>query len=304
MKRMNISIGCTSLASTAICNSMESLPFSSSSSLSSGGRAIDRHNPIITDTRRLVTAATPRDPDHHVPESKIKRSDDQVKVIKQQLIEFGKSKKKKNKKSKAAAAARRSSASMGSELALMKLGCGVVRAGEDYLDPPESSRFLLDDPGLVTVDRFEDLLDDEPVFAIDMRPRPVKHCDEGLKKGVSTEGDDGDVIEEVIEKKDPKPPTPVFSAGSHQVVVLRVSLHCKGCEGKVRKHISRMQGVASFNIDFAEKKVTVIGDVTPLGVLSSISKVKNAQLLTPSVPSSTLLDIEGSRNQIVEAVKK
>ncbi|KAL9274874.1 SODIUM POTASSIUM ROOT DEFECTIVE 3-like protein [Drosera capensis] len=63
-------------------------------------------------------------------------------------------------------------------------------------------------------------------------------------------------------------------------------------------------GVASFNIDFAEKKVTVIGDVTPLGVLSSISKVKNAQLLTPSVPSSTLLDIEGSRNQIVEAVKK
>lgn len=27
-----------------------------------------------------------------------------------------------------------------------------------------------------------------------------------------------------------------------QVVVLRVSLHCKACEGKVRKHISKMQG--------------------------------------------------------------
>lgn len=27
-----------------------------------------------------------------------------------------------------------------------------------------------------------------------------------------------------------------------QIVVLRVSLHCKGCEGKVRKHLSRMEG--------------------------------------------------------------
>ncbi|KAL9258870.1 SODIUM POTASSIUM ROOT DEFECTIVE 3-like protein [Drosera capensis] len=294
MKRMNISIGCTSLVSTAICNSMEPLP---SSSLSSGGRTIDRHNPIITDTRRLIVAS--RDPNHetlnpHVrsngatTESKIKRIDDQVKVVKQQLIELGKS-KKKNKKRSYVSAARRSSSALGSELVSMK-GYGAVRAGEDCLDPPESTRFLLDDSGL-------ELLDDvEPVFEIDVGPRPVKPCDEGLKKGVTKEGDECDVIE-MIEEKDPKPPTPGFSAGSHQVVVLRVSLHCRGCEGKVRKHISRMQGVASFDIDFAEKKVTVIGDVTPLGVLSSISKVKNAQLLTPSVPPSTLLDVE-------EAVKK
>ena len=37
-------------------------------------------------------------------------------------------------------------------------------------------------------------------------------------------------------------------------------------------------GVTSFNIDFAAKKVTVTGDVTPLTVLASISKVKNAQV--------------------------
>lgn len=36
-------------------------------------------------------------------------------------------------------------------------------------------------------------------------------------------------------------------------------------------------GVTSFNIDFAAKKLTVVGDVTPLSVLSSVSKVKNAQ---------------------------
>ena len=61
------------------------------------------------------------------------------------------------------------------------------------------------------------------------------------------------------------------------VVMLRVSLHCKGCAGKVRKHISKMEGVSSFDIDIATKKVTVVGDVTPLGVLNSINKVKSAQ---------------------------
>lgn len=45
-------------------------------------------------------------------------------------------------------------------------------------------------------------------------------------------------------------------------------------------------GVKSFNIDFAAKKVTVTGDVTPLGVLASISKVKNAQLWTPTLASA------------------
>ncbi|EHA8589374.1 protein SODIUM POTASSIUM ROOT DEFECTIVE 3 [Cocos nucifera] len=80
---------------------------------------------------------------------------------------------------------------------------------------------------------------------------------------------------------------PSSSTRSHdQVVVLRVSLHCKGCEGKVRKHISKMEGVTSFSIDLAAKKVTVVGDVTPLGVLNSISKVKNAQLW-PSPPRSS-----------------
>ncbi|KAK9050589.1 hypothetical protein SSX86_030440 [Deinandra increscens subsp. villosa] len=73
---------------------------------------------------------------------------------------------------------------------------------------------------------------------------------------------------------------------SPAVVELRVSIHCKGCEGKVKKHISRMEGVKSFHIDLESKKVTVIGDITPLSVLASISKVKNAQLW-PSSPSSS-----------------
>ncbi|KAJ8768709.1 hypothetical protein K2173_023613 [Erythroxylum novogranatense] len=75
------------------------------------------------------------------------------------------------------------------------------------------------------------------------------------------------------------------SARSHeQVVVLKVSIHCKGCEGKVRKHISKMEGVTSFSVDLDTKKVIVIGDVTPSGVLESVSKAKSAQLW-PSSPT-------------------
>ncbi|CAN6286370.1 unnamed protein product [Urochloa humidicola] len=73
-----------------------------------------------------------------------------------------------------------------------------------------------------------------------------------------------------------------------QVVVLKVSLHCKACAGKMKKHLSKMEGVTSFNIDFAAKKVTVVGDVTPLGVLNSVSKVKNAQLWAAPAPAPAI----------------
>ncbi|KAI3933619.1 hypothetical protein MKW92_030451 [Papaver armeniacum] len=81
--------------------------------------------------------------------------------------------------------------------------------------------------------------------------------------------------------------SPALLPAPHQVVVLRVSLHCKGCEAKVRKHVSRMEGVTSYNIDFANKKVTVTGDVTPLGVLTSVSKVKNAEFWPSSSTTSS-----------------
>ncbi|KAE8670463.1 hypothetical protein F3Y22_tig00112131pilonHSYRG00072 [Hibiscus syriacus] len=82
----------------------------------------------------------------------------------------------------------------------------------------------------------------------------------------------------------------------HQVVVLRVSIHCKGCEGKVRKHISKMEGVTSFSIDLATKKVTVIGDVTPANVLASVSRVKNAQLW----PSATVARAAPSSPMVIK----
>ncbi|KAJ3705667.1 hypothetical protein LUZ61_009372 [Rhynchospora tenuis] len=65
----------------------------------------------------------------------------------------------------------------------------------------------------------------------------------------------------------------------YQVVVMKVSIHCQGCAGKVRKHLSKMEGVTSFSIDLESKKVTVMGHVSPAGVLESLSKVKKAELL-------------------------
>ncbi|KAL0357381.1 UNVERIFIED_CONTAM: protein SODIUM POTASSIUM ROOT defective [Sesamum calycinum] len=36
------------------------------------------------------------------------------------------------------------------------------------------------------------------------------------------------------------------SSSNRRTVELRVSIHCKGCEGKLRKHISRMEGKSEF----------------------------------------------------------
>ncbi|XP_022727107.1 heavy metal-associated isoprenylated plant protein 8-like [Durio zibethinus] len=81
------------------------------------------------------------------------------------------------------------------------------------------------------------------------------------------------------QEQKPKPlKKPVQLASSDfQVVVMRVSLHCQGCAGKVKKHLSKMEGVTSFSIDLESKRVTVMGHVSPVGVLESISKVKKAE---------------------------
>ncbi|KAI9073569.1 hypothetical protein K1719_044473 [Acacia pycnantha] len=81
-----------------------------------------------------------------------------------------------------------------------------------------------------------------------------------------------------------RPPPPPHSPRSrNQVVILKVSLHCKGCAAKVGKHISKMQGVTSFCIDMMSKKVTIMGDVTPQGVLASVSKIYSSKRLPGSV---------------------
>lgn len=131
----------------------------------------------------------------------------------------------------------------------------------DLSSPPGSNRYLLSDTPFI-----DWLSESEPVTALvpaeRAKPRRLSPDESPALKPSS------------------------LARSRDQVVVLWVSLHCKGCEGKVRKHISKMEGVRSYSIDLETKKVTVIGDVTPLGVLASVSKVKNAQLW-PSPTSSS-----------------
>ncbi|XP_057505816.1 heavy metal-associated isoprenylated plant protein 35-like isoform X2 [Actinidia eriantha] len=68
-----------------------------------------------------------------------------------------------------------------------------------------------------------------------------------------------------------------------KMVVLRVSMHCHGCARKVEKHISKMEGVTSYQVDLETKTVVVIGDVVPFEVLESVSKVKSAELWTAGI---------------------
>ncbi|XP_010530606.1 PREDICTED: protein SODIUM POTASSIUM ROOT DEFECTIVE 2-like [Tarenaya hassleriana] len=62
-----------------------------------------------------------------------------------------------------------------------------------------------------------------------------------------------------------------------QVVVMRVSIHCQGCAGKVKKHLSKMDGVKWFSIDLETKMVMVQGNVSPMELLESVSKIKKAE---------------------------
>ncbi|CAH9091980.1 unnamed protein product [Cuscuta epithymum] len=192
---------CSSQAATAICLSMEGITgYGPSIQLGGGGgRAIDRFNPIITDSRRRTEA------DIHTSSRKGEKR--------------GKKEEEKKHCSKPAGG--------GSG------GWSCAQPGDFVTPSSSSSRYLLND--------------DEKYNSNSASSSSSFH-------------------------------PPASASTNKVVVVLRVSLHCRGCEKKMRKHISKMQGVSSFNIDFVAKKVTVVGDVTPLGVLASISKVKTAQL--------------------------
>ncbi|KZV27451.1 hypothetical protein F511_02560 [Dorcoceras hygrometricum] len=63
-----------------------------------------------------------------------------------------------------------------------------------------------------------------------------------------------------------------------KIVVMKVSMHCNGCARKVEKHISKLEGVISYQVDLETKMVVVSGDIVPFEVLESVSKVKNAQI--------------------------
>ncbi|KAM7254762.1 hypothetical protein ACFE04_020003 [Oxalis oulophora] len=300
MKRMDIF--CASQASTAICMSMDHHNPSSSSSSSAaaqlGGRAIDRYNPIIRDGRRITTninipctsqVPSPINPKpYHLLNDKYKKPSSSLKIdddnnnnnnksTKHSDLENAKKKKKKKYKKDYES----------------KENVEFATKKRDFVAPPaDSSRYLLSDTAFV-----DGLLSDYDFI----KPPPPLLTVENKEDDSKIVTNSNAIIHAKSSSSSARLDTPVSNQvnslaslsvcksefatikeniwffSQPQVVVLRVSLHCKGCAGKVKKHLSKMEGVKSYNIDFAAKKVTIVGDVTPASVLASVSKVKNAQ---------------------------
>ncbi|KAB2630730.1 hypothetical protein D8674_008249 [Pyrus ussuriensis x Pyrus communis] len=285
MKMKGIDIFCASQASTAICMNMDHQ--ASSSVVQLGGRALDRHNPIIQDVRRSTSSRTlpiapcssqsPINPKayHQLPKSK-------KKATSSSLRPSTKSSSKENDQMRKSTSNIfhgkldenvKKFSSVLSESVVRKSSANPI----DLITPPGSSRYLLSDTVIFDGDY-------DPVLAL-VPVGQKKNAVKIITENKSTPSSIGSSSSSLT--KDSKPPTPPpLPPPSNQVVVLMVSLHCKGCVGKLRKHLSRMEGVTSFNIDFAAKKVTVTGDVTPSSVLASVSKVKNAQFW-PTVSSAS-----------------
>ncbi|GJN16586.1 hypothetical protein PR202_gb03589 [Eleusine coracana subsp. coracana] len=165
------------------------------------------------------------------------------------------------------------------------------------ISPASSSRFLLNSSRLQLMEQSDnngDLTIMSPPSFIDLFPVSVTDHHKIAESSsilvlddtaVANNKDDDDKQQQAVITR--RSTSACSTRSQHQVVVLKVSLHCKGCAGKVKKHISKLQGVTSFDIDIATKKVTVMGDVTPLGVLNCISKVKNAQFWSSSPPRAS-----------------
>ncbi|CAH8340188.1 unnamed protein product [Eruca vesicaria subsp. sativa] len=260
---------CASQASTAICSSMDHIHKPTTATVAadkddkSSGRAIDRHNPIIKDGRRSSV-------DDYI---RIPASPAEGEISSNKTLEVYKGRRsftgRKSTGGGGGAAALLKFITSDISLARKSFSCVARPACDLTKTPPGSTRYLLgSDPVSLTGSAGQDQVKEvagSPRLPPSEEIKPVV----SLMEEKSCGGGDGSDQEE---KK--------------QVdVVLKVSLHCRGCEAKLRKHLSRMQGVTSFNIDFAAKKVTVTGDITPLEILDSISKVKNAQFwTTPTLP--------------------
>ncbi|KAJ6778423.1 PROTEIN SODIUM POTASSIUM ROOT DEFECTIVE 2 [Salix koriyanagi] len=251
-----IDMFCASQASTAICMSMDRPSSSSTSQL--GGPSIDRRDPISRHQKRIpgilpsVPCTSQPPPINPVPDKKSNSAEPKPKSNDQKT-------KKISFKTTADTDYDEKSA------AYFHAPKGIVRKiwakPGGFIAPPGSSRYPMGDAASLN-----GMPENDPVLA-QLVPVEPSRSTQALSKEESTAS------------------KPSSSSDPNQVVVLRVSLHCKGCEGKVRKHLSRMEGVTSFNIDFAAKKVTIVGDVIPLRVLASVSKIKSAQFWTSTTPT-------------------
>ncbi|CAI9098152.1 OLC1v1034744C1 [Oldenlandia corymbosa var. corymbosa] len=293
-----IDIFCASQAATAIrLGHMDdendpSLLSSSSATIqlaggSISGRAIDRHNPIIKDPRRLgrtiphpiipsscssqsqqeVISPVPLLQSHHNDQNIKKNS-----PLKKPLSEPRKEKPEndtQNKKKKKKKIISRRSVDISKPLSPIdiedkKKGYGGDSGYDDNLisrndlmasistprrrsctftstvSPVGSTRYLLsNDQNQNTI--FNVISDFDPVLKLEVEEDHPKSNPPASPAPAQPKPEPT-----TIDVKSSSTTQP----SSDQVVVLRVSLHCRGCERKMRKHISRMEGAHNFSCFF------------------------------------------------------
>jgi hypothetical protein len=165
-----IDIFCASQAATAICQSMEQASCSSSSAIQLGGRAIDRHNPIIRDARRSTRSAlsapcssqppiNPK-PYHHLHQ-KTKKKSSSSKQSDQNKRSSSRPSTDEKKKSVATPTDHHFIINNNSS----QPPTDIIRKSEakqtDLITPPGSTRYLLSDTAY-----FDGLSDYDPVLSL------------------------------------------------------------------------------------------------------------------------------------------
>nr|BAJ92645.1 predicted protein [Hordeum vulgare subsp. vulgare] len=279
----SISISCSSADATNIIASTGSVAGVGSSS----GRAIDRHSPRLRDPHRTSTSTSK--PPRPSTSTKDSPSSDSSKTKRQ----HGHGNKKKKSTT---AAAGTSEKRLVSPATSSRFLLNSSRLQSDDLDvlalpPPPPPSFIDVFPGGEGKPAsFIDALPRDASLALSFAKEAQSPAQQAQSSSSSSSASSSSEITAVKEEEQQEKAAVLARSSSttaarttQVVVVLRVSLHCKGCAGKVKKHIAKMEGVTSIDIDIASKKVTVVGDVTPLGVLTSVSKVKPAQFW-PSQP--------------------
>ncbi|XP_077224140.1 heavy metal-associated isoprenylated plant protein 23-like [Tasmannia lanceolata] len=69
-----------------------------------------------------------------------------------------------------------------------------------------------------------------------------------------------------------------------ETVELKVRMDCEGCEHKVKKVLSRMEGVQSVDVNLKQQKVTVTGYVEANKVLKRVKATGKKAEIWPYVP--------------------